>query len=133
MNFSLGDFATDANFDEIVTNILNTFDSSANTHRISDEDLQHLPRSKVTQNHVDNEAQCTTCMDQFNLNEEVGELACHHIFHPDCIIPWLRNHNTCPICRHEIDPEAERWRNENPSNPIPAEQRNGFRDGDELD
>jgi hypothetical protein len=132
-NVNLGDFATDANFDEIVTQILNQFDPSANNQRISDEDLQHLPRSKVTQQHVDNESQCTTCMDSFNLGEEVGELACHHIFHVDCIIPWLRNHNTCPVCRQQVNPETENWRNENPSNPLPPEQRNGFRDGDELD
>uniref|UniRef100_A0AC34GRF0 RING-type domain-containing protein n=1 Tax=Panagrolaimus sp. ES5 TaxID=591445 RepID=A0AC34GRF0_9BILA len=129
-NVNLGDFATDAGFDEIVSQILNQFDPSANTQRISEEDLQHLPRSKVTQQHVDNEAQCTTCMDQFNLNEEVGELGCHHIFHPDCIIPWLRSHNTCPVCRQTVDPET--WR-QNPANPVPPEQKEGFRDGDELD
>jgi hypothetical protein len=132
-NINLGDFATDANFDEIVTQILNQFDPSANNQRISEEDLQHLPRSKVTNQQVENESQCTTCMDQFTLGEEVGELACHHIFHPDCIIPWLRQHNTCPICRASINPETENWRNQNPSNPLPPEQRDGFRDGDELD
>uniref|UniRef100_A0A914Z000 RING-type domain-containing protein n=1 Tax=Panagrolaimus superbus TaxID=310955 RepID=A0A914Z000_9BILA len=129
-NVNLGDFATDAGFDEIVSQILNQFDPAANTQRISEEDLQHLPRSKVTQAHVDNEAQCTTCMDQFNLNEEVGELGCHHIFHPDCIIPWLRSHNTCPVCRQQVNPES--WR-QNPANPVPPEQKEGFRDGDELD
>jgi hypothetical protein len=129
-NVNLGDFATDAGFDEIVTQILNQFDPTANTQRISEEDLQHLPRSKVSQQHVDNESQCTTCMDQFNLNEEVGELGCHHIFHPDCIIPWLRSHNTCPVCRATIDPET--WR-QNPANPVPPEQKEGFKDGDELD
>ena len=100
--FSLGDFATDGNFDEIVTQILNQFDPNASQARITEEDLQHLPRIKVSQQHVDNEAQCTTCMDTFNFGEDVAELTCHHIFHPDCIIPWLRSHNTCPICRQEV-------------------------------
>jgi len=130
---NLGDFALgDANFDEIVTQILNQFDPSANTQRISDEHLQHLPRTRVNQQQVDNESQCTTCMDQFNYNEEVAELGCHHIFHADCLVPWLRNHNTCPICRAVVDPEAENWTQNQPAHTI-AQENGGFKDGDELD
>lgn len=33
------------------------------------------------------------------LDEPVLELPCQHIFHRDCLVPWLERHRTCPICR----------------------------------
>ena len=34
--------------------------------------------------------QCSVCMDDFKLKEEVRKLPCDHHFHTDCIVPWLK-------------------------------------------
>jgi len=30
------------------------------------------------------------------------DLKCEHIFHNECLIPWLMNHDECPYCRTVI-------------------------------
>ena len=72
---------------------------------------------------------CPTCKDEFlpseakeskegeenEAGEEQGEeqqdelvsMPCGHIFHEDCLVPWLRMHGTCPVCRVSIVKPSE--------------------------
>ncbi|PWY97522.1 hypothetical protein BCV70DRAFT_141635, partial [Testicularia cyperi] len=34
--------------------------------------------------------------------EELISMPCAHIFHLDCLVPWLKLHGTCPVCRISI-------------------------------
>jgi len=45
---------------------------------------------------------CSVCMSDFEIGVKGIFLPCGHIFHPDCIKPWLKDHNTCPVCRKEL-------------------------------
>ncbi|TPX37966.1 hypothetical protein SmJEL517_g00256 [Synchytrium microbalum] len=42
---------------------------------------------------------CAICVDTFE--KSAVELPCKHLFHRDCVNPWLAIHNTCPMCRRE--------------------------------
>ncbi|KAG2245535.1 hypothetical protein Bca52824_085163 [Brassica carinata] len=56
---------------------------------------------------------CAVCKDEMVLEEEVKRLPCRHLYHGDCITPWLGIRNTCPVCRFELptdDLEYERHR-----------------------
>lgn len=48
-------------------------------------------------------AECTVCIDEINVGDEVVFLPCKHWFHEACVTMWLKEHNTCPICRTPIE------------------------------
>ncbi|KAI3807705.1 hypothetical protein L1987_23642 [Smallanthus sonchifolius] len=55
---------------------------------------------------------CAVCKDSvFNNEGKIAkQLECGHIYHGDCIVPWLNLKNSCPVCRFELptdDPEYE--------------------------
>ena len=49
------------------------------------------------------EEKCAICMSEINVDEQVCDLPCAHMFHDECIQPWLNHYNyKCPICRKEV-------------------------------
>jgi E3 ubiquitin-protein ligase RNF115/126 len=47
----------------------------------------------VTKDQVKAETQCTTCLSYFDLGETVAKINCKHVFHRDCLVPWLMLHD----------------------------------------
>ena len=45
---------------------------------------------------------CCICMEYYQTGDHMVTLPCLHVFHRDCIIPWLKNCATCPIDKSEI-------------------------------
>ena len=40
---------------------------------------------------TDQAVECSVCQDKFVMDEEVCQLTkCEHLFHTDCITPWLK-------------------------------------------
>jgi hypothetical protein len=54
---------------------------------------------------VPEECVCGVCQDEVTQEdrETLLELPCKHIYHKDCIMPWFKKSNTCPVCREEFD------------------------------
>lgn len=52
---------------------------------------------------------CAVCLGTYVAGERVTRLPCHtkHIFHTQCVIPWLRRNRACPLCQVDIDVSAE--------------------------
>ncbi|KAL5147716.1 E3 ubiquitin-protein ligase RNF133 [Glycine soja] len=45
---------------------------------------------------------CAICLEDFDPSEEVMLTPCNHMFHEDCIVPWLTSKGQCPVCRFVI-------------------------------
>ena len=45
---------------------------------------------------------CPICSEDYTNQEAVTKLPCDHIYHKDCVMPWLESKRTCPICRFEL-------------------------------
>lgn len=50
---------------------------------------------------------CAVCKDQFVVDVTVKRLPCNHMYHPDCILPWLSQHNSCPVCRFQLPTDSD--------------------------
>ncbi|CAN4105090.1 unnamed protein product [Withania somnifera] len=55
---------------------------------------------------------CSICLEEFVPKEMVTVTPCRHIFHDDCIFPWVTSHGSCPVCRFAI---CERMKQETTS------------------
>ncbi|CAG7733892.1 unnamed protein product [Allacma fusca] len=102
-NINLGDYAWGSQgLDAIVTQLMNNIEGTGPAP-LTDEKLSALNRIQITQEHVDGKLQCSVCWEDFCVGENVIRLDCEHIYHPDCILPWLKLHGTCPVCRKDLN------------------------------
>ncbi|MCO5611403.1 hypothetical protein L7F22_065656 [Adiantum nelumboides] len=76
--------------------------------------IESLPSITVSKEHLHTDsAQCAICKDEFELCLQVTQMPCKHLYHASCILPWLAQHNSCPVCRFELptdDPDYEQLR-----------------------
>ena len=45
---------------------------------------------------------CIICQNNFKDREKVLIIPCKHVFHEDCIVPWLKNKKQCPFCKSDV-------------------------------
>lgn len=51
---------------------------------------------------VEDNVQCSVCLEDIEIGTEAKELPCKHKFHCGCITPWLELHSSCPVCRYQL-------------------------------
>ncbi|KAJ9071761.1 hypothetical protein DSO57_1033816 [Entomophthora muscae] len=77
-------------------------------HPASKKIISGLPHRHVTLENVPDQ-QCIVCLEDWEADQEALEMPCGHIYHNDCLLPWLERANTCPCCRYPLYTEDEEF------------------------
>ena len=90
--------------DNIVSQLMEQNTSNA-PGPATDDAINALPKKKLDEKMLgpEGKGECSVCMDDVTVGDEVVQLPCSHWFHQQCASIWLKEHNTCPICRKAID------------------------------
>ncbi|KAI4339181.1 hypothetical protein MLD38_024147 [Melastoma candidum] len=64
--------------------------------------IESMPVVEIGVDHITSELHCAVCKEVFELGCDAREMPCKHIYHEDCILPWLALRNSCPVCRFEM-------------------------------
>ncbi|KAJ4897788.1 E3 ubiquitin-protein ligase RING1-like [Raphanus sativus] len=108
---NLGDYFFGPGLEQLIQQLAENDPNRYGTPPASKSAVEGLPTVKVTKDMMRSEMnQCAVCMDEFEDGGDVKQMPCKHVFHQDCLMPWLELHNSCPVCRYELptdDPEYE--------------------------
>ena len=102
-NVNAGDYFYGPGLEELIEQL-----SSGTTHHrgpppAAKSSIDALPTVKITQKHLkSSDSHCPVCKEEFELKSEVKQMPCKHMYHSECIVPWLVQHNSCPVCRQEL-------------------------------
>ncbi|KAL8464829.1 hypothetical protein ACS0TY_034354 [Phlomoides rotata] len=109
-----GDYFIGPGLEQLIQQLAENDPNRYGTPPASKSAVEKLPDIKITEEMLASDSsQCAVCKDIFELKEEVKQMPCKHIYHKDCILPWLELHNSCPVCRFELptdDPDYENRR-----------------------
>ncbi|XP_074543483.1 E3 ubiquitin-protein ligase RNF115 [Halichoeres trimaculatus] len=98
-----GDYAWgQGGLDTVITELLGQLESSGPPPAEKDM-ISSLPTFRISQEETDCRLECPVCREEYSLGESARKLPCLHIFHCECIVPWLELHDTCPVCRKSLN------------------------------
>ncbi|KAK1447229.1 hypothetical protein CMEL01_09068 [Colletotrichum melonis] len=122
-NASHGDAVyTQEALDRIISQLMEQNPASNAAPPATEDALSKLKRKKVDKEMLgpDGKTECTICIDDFKEGDDATVLPCKHWFHDQCVVMWLKEHNTCPICRTPIEePSGSSSINDNNNNNNP--------------
>lgn len=101
MDFDASTLAHLAGFFELISNPAQQQNTgAAPASEVSINSLQTIEKK-------DTNGVCPICLDKYKETEKIRKMPCSHDFHDECLVTWLKVHNTCPICRFALNEPAK--------------------------
>ena len=91
--------------ENILNYILNNDNNRYGSPPASQSEIKKLNKYTLTKDKLINfgtENTCSVCKEDFVIGNKMMDLPCNHYFHEECLMPWLNQHDSCPICRFEL-------------------------------
>ena len=71
--------------------------------------VEELPRRTLNSINDEDVSKCPVCLVSFDEDDAIIEMPCDHYFHSDCLLPWLKKTNSCPLCRYELKTDDQSY------------------------
>lgn len=69
---------------------------------IFDKVILSLKIDKEISDLLNDEDECSVCLEDFEENCKIRVLLCKHVFHEKCIMSWIFKKQQCPVCRTDM-------------------------------
>jgi hypothetical protein len=100
---------------------------------MSEPQQQPAPKeitSKFPINKVDNidnlnYRQCSICLEDYQVGDDIKQLPCNHYFHVSCLENWFNVGNFCPICKYKIE-DVGSTTTDSSTEQLPESKKNGM-------
>ena len=100
-----------------VNDISNSINKSVNFQNLSDFEKKKLQlileMDEYQYKHIQKyenreEKECAICLEDFQgIDILKAFYKCDHIFHKKCLLDWLKKHNDCPYCKHDLSDDIK--------------------------
>ena len=103
-------FQYEDNFENIINEIMLNDTNKYGNPPAAKNAVEKLKKCKINEKIIKEfgiENSCAVCKDEFIVGEECMLMPCNHHFHENCLIPWLKERNSCPVCRYELPTDDE--------------------------
>jgi E3 ubiquitin-protein ligase RNF115/126 len=85
-----------------IQNLLRSFIQLLNDPLPPNPESEATLGKEVVQVGPNDENECNICFSKFSEGEEKFVIECNHQFHVDCLAPWLKLNNLCPLCKKRV-------------------------------
>nr|XP_043613446.1 E3 ubiquitin-protein ligase RING1-like [Erigeron canadensis]XP_043613447.1 E3 ubiquitin-protein ligase RING1-like [Erigeron canadensis] len=109
---NLGDYFVGPGLEQLIQQLAENDPNRYGTPPASKEVVSGLPNVEISKELLESDcADCAVCKESFELSEVAKQLPCKHVYHNECILPWLELHNSCPVCRFELPTDDVEYEN----------------------
>jgi E3 ubiquitin-protein ligase RNF115/126 len=99
--------------EQILNHIMQNDPNNYGTPPASKQEVEKLEKTVISEENSTEfkEKDCSVCRENYKIDEKTIKMPCNHVFHEDCLMPWLKQHNSCPVCRFELKTDDVMYEN----------------------